>query len=104
MALNKTGVAMGLAVLVGLGSAALLLDLQHMPCEQRAPLTVLATLAAFMIAFCVRQFSASLSRTSRNVLLAALFIAAASLFADARFVLQYRGICSAPLPSINAAP
>lgn len=104
MALKKTGVAIGLAVLVGIGSAALLFDLQHMPCEQRAPLTVLATLAAFVIAFCVRQFSGTPSRSSRNVILAALFIAAACLFADARFVLEYRGICNAPLPAIHTVP
>jgi hypothetical protein len=119
MALKQSGVALGLAALVGMGSAALLLNQQRMPCEQRPPLTVMATLAAFVIAFCLRQFSgarfaggqssgepsgAARSRASRNLLIAALLIAAACLFADARFVLQYRAICNAPLPTMNSLP
>ncbi|HVJ09837.1 MAG TPA: hypothetical protein VM554_15775 [Acidisarcina sp.] len=104
MTLKKSRVALGLAVLVGLGSASLLLNLQHQPCEQRAPLTVMATLGAFVIAFCLRQFSGSLSSGSRNILLAALLLAAACVFADARFVLQYREVCNAPLPTTNTVP
>jgi hypothetical protein len=97
MALKKTGVSLGLAVLVAIGSIALLLNLQHTPCEQRAPLTVVATIAAFVIALCVRQFAQPMSTASRNLVLAALLIAAACLFADARFVIEYRGICNAPI-------
>src|SRR5271165_318218 len=101
MALKRPGVALGLAVLVGMGSATLLLTQHHMPCEQRAPLTVIAGVAAFVIAFSIRQFGTAVSRVSRGMLFAALLIAAVSLFADARFVFEYREICNAPLPMMN---
>lgn len=102
MSFKRSGVALGLATLVGMGSATLLMNPHSMPCEQRAPLTVMATLAAFVIAFCIRQFGSGqsgspISRTSNILLIAALLIAAICLFADARFVLEYRDICNAPL-------
>lgn len=100
----KAGVALGLAVLAGMGSTALLLSPQHTPCEQRAPLTVLAMLAAFVIALCIRQFAGAISRAARIILITALLMAAACLFADARFVLQYRDLCNAPLPAVNSSP
>jgi len=104
MALKKSGVALGLATLAALGSVALLMNTRHMPCEQRAPLTVMATLGAFVMAFCFRQFGEGLSRAARNVLIVALLIAAACVFADARFVLRYRAICNAPMPTVNSTP
>ena len=104
MALKKSGVALGLSTLVALGSATLLMNSRHMPCEQRAPLTVMATLGAFVMAFCFRQFGEGVSRSTRNLLIVALLITAVCVFADAQFVLQYRTVCNAPLPTMNSTP
>ena len=102
--MKKSGVALGLAVLVAIASVTLLLNLQHTPCEQRAPLTVVATLAAFVIALCLRSFTTVNTRGSRYSLIVALLIASACLFADARFVIQYRAICNAPFLQRNSTP
>jgi hypothetical protein len=99
--MKKSGVALGLAVLVAIASVTLLLNLQHTPCEQRAPLTVVATLAAFVIALCLRSFATVNTRSGRYALTVALLITAACLFADSRFVIQYRAICNAPFLQMN---
>lgn len=62
-------------------------------CDSLAPLTVLATLAAFLISVCFRQMGRYPDRRSRWVLAAWLLIAAGTLFADFRFVRHYRGFC-----------
>jgi hypothetical protein len=62
-------------------------------CDSLAPLTVLATLAAFLISICFRQMGRYPDRRSRLFLLACLLIAAATLFADFRFVRRYRDFC-----------
>jgi hypothetical protein len=102
--MKKSGVALGMAVLVAIASVPLLLNLQHTPCEERAPLTVVATLAAFVIAFCFRSVSAVDTRTGKVMLIVALVITSACLFADARFVLEYRAICNAPFLPRTVAP
>ena len=102
--MKKSGVALGLAVLIAIASVTLLLNLQHTPCEQRAPLTVVATLAAFLIALCLRSFATVNTRNGRLTLIVALLVASACLFADARFVIQYRVICNAPFLPVNPAP
>ena len=102
--MKKSGVALGMAVLVAIASVALLVNLQHTPCEQRAPLTVVATLAAFVIALCLRSFAAVNTQGSKYALIVALLIASSCLFADARFVLQYRAVCNAPFLHMTTAP
>jgi hypothetical protein len=59
-------------------------------CDSLAPLTVLA---AFLISICFRQMGRYPDRRSRLFLLACLLIAAATLFADFRFVRRYRDFC-----------
>ena len=102
--MKKSGVVLGLAVLVAIASVTLLQNRQHMPCEQRAPLTVVATLSAFVIALCLRTFATANTRGSKSALMVALLIASACLFADARFVIQYRAICNAPFLQMNTTP
>lgn len=62
-------------------------------CEFLAPLTVLATLAAFLISVCFRQMARHPHRSSRWFLAACALVAAATLFTDFRFVRRYRGFC-----------
>jgi hypothetical protein len=62
-------------------------------CNTLAPLTILATLAAFIIASCFRQMARHTERAHRWFLVIWLVIAAATLFADFRYVRRYRGIC-----------
>ena len=66
----------------------------ELPCEKRAPMTVLATLAAFLIALAFRQLATSPSAVQTRTLILCLVLAAGSLFADVRFVMKYRTICS----------
>ena len=63
-------------------------------CDRLPSLTICATLAAFIIALCFRQLARVASRTHAWILSISLMIAAATLFADARYVLKYRGFCS----------
>lgn len=62
-------------------------------CDRLAPLTICATLAALMIALCFRQVP-HVGKAQRWVFAAALLVSVAALFADARFVLQYRSVCA----------
>ena len=62
-------------------------------CDSLAPLTVLATLAAFLISICFRQMGRYADSRSRWVLLVCILIAGATLFTDFRFVRRYRGFC-----------
>jgi uncharacterized membrane protein len=63
-------------------------------CNALAPLTVLATLAAFLISMCFRLMGRYADRRSRWLLCACVLIAAATLFTDFRFVRRYRGFCN----------
>lgn len=63
-------------------------------CSTLAPLTILATLAAFIIATCFRQMARHTERSHRWFLVIWLVIAAATLFADFRYVRRYRDICN----------
>ena len=62
-------------------------------CNKLAPLTILATLAAFIIASCFRQMARHSESAHLWFLVIWLVIAAATLFADFRYVRRYRGIC-----------
>jgi uncharacterized membrane protein YoaK (UPF0700 family) len=62
-------------------------------CDSLAPLTVLATLAAFVISICFRQMGRFPDKRSRWILFVFLLIAAGTLFADFRYVRKYRVFC-----------
>lgn len=62
-------------------------------CDTLAPLTVLATLAAFLISICFRQMGRYADSRSRWILFGCVLIAAATLFTDFRFVRRYREFC-----------
>jgi hypothetical protein len=62
-------------------------------CTRLAPLTVLATIAAFLMSICFRQMATHKERTQRWFLLVCLLVAAATLFSDFRYVRRYRGVC-----------
>lgn len=62
-------------------------------CNRLAPLTVLATVAAFLMSICFRQMGQHKERPQRVFLLVCLLVAAATLFSDFRYVRRYRGIC-----------
>jgi hypothetical protein len=62
-------------------------------CNRLPPLTVLATIAAFLMAICFRQMARHKEKSQRWFLLVCLLIAAATLFSDFRYVRRYRGPC-----------
>ena len=62
-------------------------------CNRLAPLTILATLAAFLMSICFRQMARHGERSQRWFLLVCLLIAAVTLFSDFRYVRRYREIC-----------
>jgi hypothetical protein len=62
-------------------------------CNRLAPLTVLATVAAFLMAICFRQMGQHKEKSLRWYLLVCLLIAATALFTDFRYVRRYRDIC-----------
>ncbi len=65
-------------------------------CDSLAPLTVLATLAAFLISVCFRQMGRYRARSARWFLFGCILLAAATLFTDFRYVRRYRGSCDQP--------
>jgi glucan phosphoethanolaminetransferase (alkaline phosphatase superfamily) len=82
----------GIAIITAVSSAWLILE-PAVHCDSLAPLTVLATLAAFLISICFRQMGRFPDKRSRWVLLVFLLIAAGTLFADFRYVRKYRNFC-----------
>lgn len=62
-------------------------------CNRLAPLTVLATLGAFLMAICFRQMARFKEQSARWFLVACLVMAAMTLFTDFRYVRRYRGVC-----------
>lgn len=82
-----------LALLTAAGSVWLMGRSRGVDCGSMASLTVLATLAAFIISLCFRQMSRFPGRHSRWFLAACLLVAAATLFTDFRYVRRYRGFC-----------
>ncbi|MBV8630688.1 MAG: hypothetical protein JOZ83_07175 [Silvibacterium sp.] len=62
-------------------------------CNRMPPLAILATLAAFLIAIVFRHMARYPERAHRWFLTVWLFVAAATLFADFRYVRRYRVIC-----------
>jgi hypothetical protein len=64
-------------------------------CNRLAPLTILATLAAFLMSICFRQMARHKEQSQRWFLTVCLLVAAATLFSDFRYVRRYREICDA---------
>lgn len=81
-----------IAIVTAVSSAWLILE-SEVHCDSLAPLTVLATLAAFLISICFRQMGRIPDKRSRLILLVFLLIAAGTLFADFRYVRKYRAFC-----------
>jgi hypothetical protein len=88
-------VSLALAAAVGLGSVLVIWTAAHDYCPELPRLTILATLAAFLIALCFRQLGSAATRAERSVLFFCLALAALTLFADARIVIHYRAGCHA---------
>jgi hypothetical protein len=74
-----------------LASAWFLRPGRGLDCNRLAPITVLATLAAFLMAICFRQMA--VHKEQRWYLLVCLLVAAAVLFSDFRYVRRYRPTC-----------
>jgi hypothetical protein len=62
-------------------------------CNHLAPLTVLATIAAFLMSICFRQMAKHKERSQRWFLAVCLLIAAVTLFSDFRYVRRNRDLC-----------
>jgi hypothetical protein len=84
---------------VALGSAWILATASHDYCAERPRLTVLATLAAFLIALCFRQLGSAVTKADRWLIVGCLLVAGLTLFVDARAVVRYRGFCQAARPA-----
>ena len=82
-----------LALITAGGSAWLMRGSAAIQCDSLAPLTVLATLAAFLISIGFRQMSRFPGKGSRWILFACILLAGATLFADFRYVRHYRDFC-----------
>lgn len=91
MRLLITGV---IAVVLAVASFWLMRGDPVIDCNALAPLTVLATLAAFLISICFRQMGRYPARSSRWFLAGCLLIAAVALFADFRYVRRNRTFCN----------
>jgi uncharacterized BrkB/YihY/UPF0761 family membrane protein len=91
---SKVLVTFILSALIAGASAWMVMGSQGVYCDRLPSLTVCATLAAFAIAMCFRQLSNAKEAMQRWVLAGAILIAAITIFADAHFVLKYRGICA----------
>ena len=81
-----------LTLLAAVASAWMILQ-PVIDCNRLAPLTVLATLTAFLISICFRQMGRYPDKRSRSILLVFLIVAAATLFEDFRYVRHYRDFC-----------
>ena len=73
-------------------------------CNHLAPLTVLATISAFLISICIRQMARFPERSQRWFLAVCLLLAASALFTDFRYVRRYRGICDSIPAMRQSAP
>jgi hypothetical protein len=85
---------LGLAVLLAAGSAYMVLTRPELPCEKRAPLGVLAMLAAFLIALGFRQLASSPGTAQTRILILCLMLSAVALFADVNYVVRHRSFCN----------
>lgn len=82
-----------LALGAAIASDYLMLRARGELCGRLAPLTILATLAAFIMAMCFRQMSRFKTRQQRIYLVVCLLLAGATLFSDFRYVRRNRDLC-----------
>jgi uncharacterized membrane protein YoaK (UPF0700 family) len=75
------------------GASAWLTHEAVLHCDSLAPLTVLATVSAFLISICFRQMGRFPDKRSRWTLLIFMLVAAGTLFTDFRYVRKYREFC-----------
>ena|SRR5215469_10791686 len=87
-------VTLVISVMIAAASAWLAFGSHGIYCDRLPSMTVCATLAAFAIALCFRQMPKAMTKPQKWLLAASFFIGAVTLFADARFVMKYRGLCS----------
>ncbi len=66
------------------------------PCQYLTPLTILATLSAFLISVCLRQMGRNPQRTIRFYLLGCMIVAAVTLVVDFHYVRSHRAVCGTP--------
>lgn len=92
------------ALFTAAGSWWLIFRSPAVQCDSLAPLTVLATLAAFIISICFRQMGRHPARAARLFLLGCLLLAAATIFTDFRFVRANRGFCDQLHQQITQPP
>jgi polyferredoxin len=85
--------ATGFLTLLAAGASAWMILQPVIDCNRLAPLTVIATLTAFLISICFRQMGRYPDKRSRWILLLILLIAAGTLFEDFRYVRHYRDFC-----------
>jgi hypothetical protein len=90
---SKAIVTPVLSVLIAAASAWLALGAQGIYCDRLPSMTICGVLAALAIALSFRQVPKA-AKLDKWLLAVAIFIASATLFADARFVFKYRRICS----------
>ena len=91
---SRAIVTLVLSVLIAAASAWLAFSAEGVYCDRLPPMTICAVLAAFAIALSFRQVPKAVTTRDKWLLAAAIFVAATTLFADARFILKYRSICS----------
>ena len=96
MAQIKSGTygALAISLIVAAGSAWLVFSARGVYCDQLPSMTILATLAAFVIALCFRLIPRTSTASHRLQLGIALLIGGVTLFGNARFVTKYRGRCN----------
>lgn len=82
-----------MTVLVTGASAWLIFGSNVIDCDRLAPLTILATLTAFIIALCFRLLSRANHRADTWQLTFCLILAAVTLFANVSFVKTHRSVC-----------
>jgi hypothetical protein len=90
---SRVAVTGATAVFVACASWWLIAGSSAIHCDSLAPITVIATMAAFLISVCFRQMGRFPERRIRWFLFACVVVAGATLFVDFRFVRQYRGFC-----------
>jgi hypothetical protein len=89
----RLAVTGGITLLTAMASGWFMLHSPAIYCDSLAPLTVLATLAAFLISICFRLMGRFPARRDRWFLLACVLIAGATLFVNFRYVRKYRTFC-----------